>query len=68
MTNLQASRRSRNRSPDYSTLPLWQAARETDLRRLPLPARRLAVRFGLDPSTARLVASLAGIGGEGSAR
>ncbi len=44
----------------FNTLPLWEAAREAELRSLPLDARRLARRFGLDAATARLLAALAG--------
>jgi hypothetical protein len=43
----------------FKNLPLWEAAREAELRSLPLNARRLARRFGLDAATARLLASLA---------
>jgi len=46
-------------------LPLWRAAREHDLRRLPPASRHLAHRFGLDPSTAHLLAMLAGLGDRG---
>jgi hypothetical protein len=53
----------RNPAP-FNDLPLWRSARQSDLCTLPLPARRLANCFGLDPSTARLVATLAGIGGD----
>jgi hypothetical protein len=48
-----------------NSLPLWQAAREAELRSLPLPARRVANQFGLDATTARLLASLAGLGDGG---
>lgn len=61
MNTYPNSQLSRNTLPD---LPLWLAARETDLRRLPLPARKIAARYGLDGSTARLIAMLAGIGSE----
>ena len=43
----------------FNKLPLWEAAREAELRSLPLDARRLARRLGLDASTARLLAALA---------
>ena len=49
----------------FNDLPLWRAAREYDLRRLPPASRHLARRFGLDPSTAVLVARLAGLGDGG---
>ena len=44
----------------FNSLPLWEVAREAELRSLPFDARRLARRFGLDASTARLLAALAG--------
>ncbi len=47
----------------FNILPLWEAAREAELRSLPLDARRLARRFGLDAATARLLATLAGHNG-----
>ena len=55
----------RSQHRNFNHLPLWEAAREAELRALPLDARRLARRFGLDAATARLLASLAGhsIGG-----
>jgi hypothetical protein len=43
------------------TRPPLRFAREAELRTLPLPARRVARQFGLDASTARLVANLAGL-------
>ena len=46
---------------EFNSLPLWRVARETELRALPLPARRIANQFGLDATTARLIASLAGL-------
>ena len=52
----------RHNPPHFNGLPLWQAAREAELRALPLDARRIARRFGLDAATARLLASLAGNG------
>ena len=53
-----------NGATDHHSLPLWQATRETELRRLPIGARKLATRYGLDGSTARLIATLAGIGAQ----
>lgn len=50
---------------NFNDLPLWGAAREAELQRLPPPARRLALRYGLDGATARLVTSLAGIANDG---
>jgi hypothetical protein len=50
----------RHKARHFNNLPLWEAAREAELRSLPLDARRLARRFGLDASTARLLATLAG--------
>jgi hypothetical protein len=47
---------------EFNCLPLWRAAREAELRALSLPARRVANQFGLDATTALLVASLAGLG------
>ena len=46
----------------FNDLPLWRASRETELRALPRSARRLATRYGLDATTARLMATLAGLG------
>ena len=42
---------------NFNDLPLWTAAREQDLRRLPPGARRVANQFGLDAATARLLAT-----------
>ena len=50
----------RHKTARFNNLPLWEAARESELRSLPLDAKRLARRFGLDASTARLLAALAG--------
>ena len=50
----------RRHSPNCNDLELWLATREAELRALPLSARRLALRLGLDATTARLLASLAG--------
>ena len=50
----------RSHGHDCNDLPLWHATREAELRSLPLNARRLARRFGLDAATARLLAALAG--------
>lgn len=55
----------RPKPTDFNLLPLWRVAREAELRALPLPARRIANRFGLDANTARLLASLAGLGSGG---
>jgi hypothetical protein len=52
---------------NINDLPLWQAMREAELRSLPLSARRLARRYGLDPATARLMALHAGLSGNGGA-
>lgn len=49
----------------FNDLPLWSVARERELRRLPPAARRIARLHGLEPSIARLVASLAGLGDGG---
>ena len=54
-------------NPDLNSLPLWRASRERELRVLPRDARRLAIRFGLDAATARLLATLADTGGHGGA-
>jgi hypothetical protein len=58
-------RRIRLGPNNFNDLPLWGAAREADLQSLPLPARRIARRFGMDASTARLVVQLAGLGDGG---
>lgn len=47
---------------DFNDLPLWRASRERELRALPRSARRLAIRYGIDATTARLMAALAGLG------
>jgi hypothetical protein len=41
-------------------LPHFDAARCDELRALPPAARRLAILYHLDPTTARVIASLAG--------
>jgi hypothetical protein len=41
-------------------LPLFEAAEQNRVRRLPLAARRLARRLNLPAATARTVAELAG--------
>ncbi len=43
-----------------ATLPLFAAAERSRIRALPLPARRLARRLGMSPSTALMVAEAAG--------
>jgi hypothetical protein len=35
-----------------NTLPLWRAAQEREYRALPLPARRLVMRYGIAPHDA----------------
>ena len=49
------------KTTELQQLALVAVARETELRALPLPARRIANQFGIDAPTARLVASLAGL-------
>jgi hypothetical protein len=44
-----------------TALPLWRAARQAELRALPLPARRIANKYGIDATAARLVVLLAGL-------
>lgn len=43
-----------------ASLPLFSAADRARVRALPLPARRLACRLGMPPSTALLIAEAAG--------
>jgi hypothetical protein len=56
------------KSTDFNDLPLWRAARERERRALPLAARRLVHRYGLDQATARLMATHAGFDGSEGAR
>ena len=49
----------------FNTLPLWQAARQQRYRQLPLAARRLVDRYGLEPESAALLCELANLGGRG---
>ena len=53
--------------PNINDLPLWQATREAELRALPLAAKRIARTHGVDATTARLLASLAGFDAGGCA-
>ena len=48
-------------STDFNDSVLLEKERELLLRPLPLAARRLAIRFGIDHHTALLLASLAGL-------
>ncbi len=41
----------------FNTLPLWKAARDREFRALSFAERRMAERYGVDPHTARLLAS-----------
>jgi hypothetical protein len=50
----------RSKRQDINDLPLWQAMREAELRALPLAAKRIACAHGVDTTTARLLAFLAG--------
>ena len=47
---------TRNTEPFNST-PLWQAARKRDFRHLSFAERRIAERYGVEPHTARLLAT-----------
>jgi hypothetical protein len=47
---------------EFNDLPLWRQCRDRELHSLSLPARRIANRYGIDATTARLLALLAGLG------
>ena len=57
----------RSNPQNINDLPLWQATRETELRTLPLAAKRIARAHGVDATTARLLAFLAGLDAGGRA-
>lgn len=59
MVVVPTGRRHRN-SVAASTLPLFEQAEANRIRELPLPARRLARRWGVGAATARVLAELAG--------
>ena len=48
----------------FNSLPLWQAAQQREYRALSYPAKKLAMRFGLSHSEARLLAQLSGLKGD----
>ncbi len=56
----------RLKTNNINDLPLRGSARQRELRTLPLPLRLLALKYRLDGTTARLVASLAGMADGGS--
>jgi hypothetical protein len=59
MASLRTSRNRRKHDlPD--NLPLFDHAESIRIQQLPLSARRLVRRWGMDPATARVYAELAG--------
>jgi hypothetical protein len=59
MASLRTSRKRRKHAlPD--NLPLFDHAESIRIRQLPLSARRLVRRWGMEPATARTYAELAG--------
>jgi hypothetical protein len=56
--------RIRPKQKHFNDLPLWEGTRKRHLRELPLPARRVAQRFGCEPEFAELIARLAGMTGD----
>jgi hypothetical protein len=63
VTFLSKGRKTRKRALPAS-LPLFDHAQSIRIRQLPLSARRLVRRWGLDPATARVYAELAGFATE----
>jgi hypothetical protein len=63
MASLRTSRNRRKRALPAS-LPLFDYAESIRVRQLPLSARRLVRRWGMDPATARVYAELAGFNTE----
>ncbi len=59
MAFLCKGRKPRKRATP-AVLPLFEHADENRIRELPLSARRLARRWGLEPATAQIIAELAG--------
>ena len=60
MSKLVERARHRNGRTSPEQVPLFDHAERVRVRSLPLPARRLAQRFGLSASTALAVALAAG--------
>ena len=59
MTSLRSGRKPHKRAAP-SQLPLFEHAEAMSVHNLPPMARRLARRWGVAPSTARILAELAG--------